>query len=420
VEKKKKKKIKREEIKKKNKKKKKKNGKASGGGEKKKKKKILKGGNNESGLKMSPDEIFDNDLLTNEEAELNLITPEEINGTIYDSKIYNNIQQIGGYYYDMHDNMPQDLDQNTINNIDTNSESEPIVGSSSYIGAGTQGGKLLKKKKKLSKKSHTKKRKSKKKKLGGGPTGGWGSDFAATLASRGPYNYPDKGWHWAGEQNPNEKLFRAFNKTSTYIPNSVLSNGAAQFTEAGPLIMNNCDNNPWISHGVPKGYNDSRGVPTNSFNGSGGGRRKLKRGGMYFPAASMPMGMNETYAPEPYAIYNTKGAYNDIRGVPTSQFNGAGKNKKKKMKNKKKSKNGGSNIPKASMQIGKNEIYSPILTQRDFPTMDKNQFSNNKKDCLKGLNTEFPTGYNFTRGVPTQNFNGSGGRLISKKNKKII
>jgi len=90
------------------------------------------------------------------------------------------------------------------------------------------------------------------------------------------------------------------------------------------------------------------------------------------------------------------------------------------MKNKKKSKNGGSNIPKASMQIGKNEIYSPILTQRDFPTMDKNQFSNNKKDCLKGLNTEFPTGYNFTRGVPTQNFNGSGGRLISKKNKKII
>lgn len=47
--------------------------------------------------------------------------------------------------------------------------------------------------------------------------GGNGSDFATTLASRGPSNYPDQP----------EAMFRAFTKTADYIPNSKLWAAAA-------------------------------------------------------------------------------------------------------------------------------------------------------------------------------------------------
>ena len=70
----------------------------------------------------------------------------------------------------------------------------------------------LKKKSKKTKKT-TKKRRSMR--------GGDGSDFALTLNSRGPTNYPDNGWY-NGEQ-----LFRQFTKTGDYIPNSQLPYAAA-------------------------------------------------------------------------------------------------------------------------------------------------------------------------------------------------
>lgn len=68
----------------------------------------------------------------------------------------------------------------------------------------------------------TKKNKKNKKSLKGGD----GSDFAATLNSRGPANYPDSG----------EKMFRQFNKTGTYIPNSQLSKAAAPKLTGGPKV----------------------------------------------------------------------------------------------------------------------------------------------------------------------------------------
>ena len=66
------------------------------------------------------------------------------------------------------------------------------------------------------KKQQTKRKKSKSLK------GGDGSDFAATLNSRGPANAPD---NYMGVDG--EKFFRQFNKTGTYIPNSKLSKAAA-------------------------------------------------------------------------------------------------------------------------------------------------------------------------------------------------
>jgi hypothetical protein len=67
-----------------------------------------------------------------------------------------------------------------------------------------------------------KKNKKNKKSLKGGD----GSDFATTLSSRGPANYPDSG----------EKMFRQFNKTGTYIPNSQLSKAAAPKLTGGPKV----------------------------------------------------------------------------------------------------------------------------------------------------------------------------------------
>ena len=56
-----------------------------------------------------------------------------------------------------------------------------------------------------------------------------GSDFALTLASRGPANAPDKFWGVDGE-----KWFRQFNKTGQYIPNSRLAEAATPLLLSGP------------------------------------------------------------------------------------------------------------------------------------------------------------------------------------------
>jgi hypothetical protein len=87
------------------------------------------------------------------------------------------------------------------------------------------------------KKPKTKSSSSKRKLKGGDDSAGVGSDFATTLASRGPCNYPDA---------KSADLFRIFNKTSEFIPNSMLKYAAApQSTGYAP------DPNPY-----PRAYND--------------------------------------------------------------------------------------------------------------------------------------------------------------------
>ena len=88
------------------------------------------------------------------------------------------------------------------------------------------------------KSSSSKGAKKKPRKLkGGDDSAGVGSDFATTLASRGPCNYPDA---------KSADLFRIFNKTSEFIPNSMLKYAAApQSTGYAP------DPNPY-----PRAYND--------------------------------------------------------------------------------------------------------------------------------------------------------------------
>ena len=73
------------------------------------------------------------------------------------------------------------------------------------------------KKKKMMEKDKKKKKVVKKKIMKGGN----GSDFATTLSSRGPANYPDDMWGV-----PGETWFRQFNKTGQYIPNSQLAAAA--------------------------------------------------------------------------------------------------------------------------------------------------------------------------------------------------
>lgn len=86
-------------------------------------------------------------------------------------------------------------------------------------------------------KPKTKSSSSKRKLKGGDDSAGVGSDFATTLASRGPCNYPD---------GKSADLFRIFNKTSEFIPNSMLKYAAApQSTGYAP------DPNPY-----PRAYND--------------------------------------------------------------------------------------------------------------------------------------------------------------------
>ena len=63
------------------------------------------------------------------------------------------------------------------------------------------------------------------------------SDFATTLSSRGPINYPDQ---------PSADRFRYFNKTGTYIPNSQLQYAAAPISTGYEA-----DSNPY-----PMAYND--------------------------------------------------------------------------------------------------------------------------------------------------------------------
>ena len=90
---------------------------------------------------------------------------------------------------------------------------------------------------KTTKSKSTKKSSSKRKLKGGDDSAGVGSDFATTLASRGPCNYPD---------GKSADLFRIFNKTSEFIPNSMLKYAAApQSTGYAP------DPNPY-----PRAYND--------------------------------------------------------------------------------------------------------------------------------------------------------------------
>jgi hypothetical protein len=82
-------------------------------------------------------------------------------------------------------------------------------------------------------------KKPKKKALRRKHKGGNGSDFALTLASRGPANAPDKFWGVDGE-----KWFRQFNKTGQYIPNSRLAEAAT------PLLLSGPNNN------IVMGYDD--------------------------------------------------------------------------------------------------------------------------------------------------------------------
>ncbi len=106
--------------------------------------------------------------------------------------------------------------------------------------------KKLKKTKKPKKKAVAKKpkkktvaKKPKKKSLRRKHKGGDGSDFALTLASRGPANAPDNFWGVDGE-----KWFRQFNKTGQYIPNSRLAEAAT------PLLLSGPNNN------IVMGYDD--------------------------------------------------------------------------------------------------------------------------------------------------------------------
>lgn len=104
----------------------------------------------------------------------------------------------------------------------------------------------------------------------GGDSNGAASDFTNVLYSRGPSNYPDAGWHWHGEdaKQANYQQFRAFNKSSQYIPPSILSNGASQFTEA-PLTLSPDPymSNPYMTNKTIYGSNQFNGLSTKPFQG---------------------------------------------------------------------------------------------------------------------------------------------------------
>ena len=103
----------------------------------------------------------------------------------------------------------------------------------------------------------------------------FGSEFKATLASRGPYNYPNSTWHFQGENGEQVALnnFRAFNKSDVYIPPRTLSNGAAFIKEPPQVLRNDPYLNPWVTSSKISGYG-SNGVSTKNFNGAG--RKKNK------------------------------------------------------------------------------------------------------------------------------------------------
>ena len=111
-------------------------------------------------------------------------------------------------------------------NADTITGDKPVVERTSKLMGQLDGGA----------KKATKPRSSRKHK-GGDDSAGVGSDFATTLASRGPANYPD---------GKSADLFRIFNKTSEFIPNSMLKYAAAPVS-TGYVP----DPNPY-----PRAYND--------------------------------------------------------------------------------------------------------------------------------------------------------------------
>jgi len=119
---------------------------------------------------------------------------------------------------------------------DTVTGDNPVVEKISKLDGQLDGGAKAKKRS-SSKGAKKPKTKSSRKHKGGDDSAGVGSDFATTLASRGPCNYPD---------GKSADLFRIFNKTSEFIPNSMLKYAAAPIsTGYSP------DPNPY-----PRAYND--------------------------------------------------------------------------------------------------------------------------------------------------------------------
>ena len=119
---------------------------------------------------------------------------------------------------------------------DTVTGSDPVVEKEVKLDGQLDGGAKAKKRS-SSKGAKKPKTKSSRKHKGGDDSAGVGSDFATTLASRGPCNYPD---------GKSADLFRIFNKTSEFIPNSMLKYAAAPIsTGYSP------DPNPY-----PRAYND--------------------------------------------------------------------------------------------------------------------------------------------------------------------
>ena len=121
---------------------------------------------------------------------------------------------------------------------DTVTGDVPVVERKSKLDGQLDGGAAKAKAKKRSSSSSSKgAKKPTRKHKGGDDSAGVGSDFATTLASRGPANYPDA---------KSADLFRIFNKTSEFIPNSMLKYAAApQSTGYAP------DPNPY-----PRASND--------------------------------------------------------------------------------------------------------------------------------------------------------------------
>ena len=130
------------------------------------------------------------------------------------------------------------------------------IGNQRLIKGGKKSSPKKSKKPKKTKKSSPKKAKktsSSKKPKKSSPKkykgGGNGSDFALTLASRGPANAPDKFWGVDGE-----KWFRQFNKTGQYIPNSRLAEAATPLLLSGPnndIVMGYDDMGIGSSYGKP-------------------------------------------------------------------------------------------------------------------------------------------------------------------------
>ena len=129
-------------------------------------------------------------------------------------------------------------------NADTVTGDDPVVERKMPLNGELNGGAKKKRSSSKGAKKPTKPKSSSKgtkkptrKHKGGDDSAGVGSDFATTLASRGPCNYPD---------GKSADLFRIFNKTSEFIPNSMLKYAAApQSTGYAP------DPNPY-----PRAYND--------------------------------------------------------------------------------------------------------------------------------------------------------------------